>query len=761
MGTLFDELTQASSRSAPSAGHSGSTTDPEALLAGLNAQQAEAVSHRGGPLLIVAGAGSGKTRVLTHRIAHLLASGDAHPGQILAITFTNKAANEMRQRLESIVGPAADRMWISTFHAACVRILRREASRLGYSSNFTIYDSADSQRLLGMIIKEFGLDPRKFTPRGVANVISGAKNELRDYEDYAAAAANPYEEGIASIFREYQTRLKRANAFDFDDLIASTVAVLQLFDEVRQYYSARFRHILVDEYQDTNHAQYQLIHELTKGWAEAGGELCVVGDADQSIYAFRGATIRNIEEFERDYPQTRTIKLEQNYRSTQNILDAANALIDHNPGRLPKSLWSEGRRGAKIVGYVADDEYDEARFVTGEIDSLADTAGVKPSDVAVFYRTNAQSRALEEVLLRVGLPYKIVGAVRFYERKEIKDALAYLRAIENPDDDVSVRRILNEPKRGIGDSTQTAIAMYAASHELTFLAALRRAERIPQLGSRAVKAVARFAALMDELIELRDADTGPAGLLSAALDRSNYLAVLQDSDDPQDGSRVENLGELETVAAEYEQTAQEPSLSGFLERISLVADADQIPDADGGQITLMTLHTAKGLEFPVVFLTGLEEGIFPHARTFDTDELPEERRLAYVGITRAMGRLYLTRAAQRSAWGTPESHPESRFLAELPNELIDWRRLTATNRSTSWNQPSTAARPATAVRPASGPGRLPPISTRPGERVLHDKFGMGTVVSTAGQGDQAEATVDFGSAGVKRLLLRYARLERL
>jgi len=351
--------------------------------------------------------------------------------------------------------------------------------------------------------------------------------------------------------------------------------------------------------------------------------------------------------------------------------------------------------------------------------------------------------------------------VRFYERKEIKDALAYLRAIENPDDDVSVRRILNEPKRGIGDSTQTAIAMYAASHELTFLAALRRAERIPQLGSRAVKAVARFAALMDELIELRDADTGPAGLLSAALDRSNYLAVLQDSDDPQDGSRVENLGELETVAAEYEQTAQEPSLSGFLERISLVADADQIPDADGGQITLMTLHTAKGLEFPVVFLTGLEEGIFPHARTFDTDELPEERRLAYVGITRAMERLYLTRAAQRSAWGTPESHPESRFLAELPNELIDWRRLTATNRSTSWNQPSTAARPATPVRPASGPGRLPPISTRPGERVLHDKFGMGTVVSTAGQGDQAEATVDLGSAGVKRLLLRYARLERL
>ncbi len=750
-------------------------TDPESLLADLNPEQRDAVEHRGSPLLIVAGAGSGKTRVLTRRIAHLLATGDARVGEILAITFTNKAAAEMRERVSDAIGPAGDRMWVSTFHSACVRILRREADRLGMSSNFSIYDSTDSQRLLTMITKELGMDPKRFTPRGVAARISSLKNELIDHEEFVSSLGeepNPHDEGIAALYAEYQRRLRAASAVDFDDLIGHTVAVLQLYPEVASYYRRRFRHVLVDEYQDTNHAQYVLIRELVGTPAIPGtdaadsvppGQLCVVGDADQSIYAFRGATIRNIREFEQDYPDARTILLEQNYRSTQTILSAANAVIAHNPDRTAKKLWSSGAHGDPIVGYVADDEYDEARFVAGEIDRLSDAGEAKASDVAIFYRTNAQSRALEEIMIRVGLPYRVVGAVRFYERREIRDALAYLRAIANPEDDVSVRRILNVPKRGIGDTSEATLAAYASMKGTSFDVACANAGDVPGLTSRAVRQVRAFHSLLTDARVLADSGAGPAEILSAILQGSGYVDVLSESDDPQDASRVENLGELESVAADYEQMAEDPSLAGFLERVSLVADADQIPDSDAGQVTLMTLHTAKGLEFPVVFLTGMEEGIFPHARTLDSDELPEERRLAYVGITRAMKRLYLTRAATRSAWGAPEHHPASRFLLEIPEDLIDWRRTQDAARTamTTWDRAGRGAGgpAAPALKPA--PTGKSIVVLAGGDRVVHDKFGMGTVVSVAGSGDKSEATVDFGSQGVKRLLLRYAPVEKL
>ena len=744
----------------------------EDLLVDLNDAQTAAVVHRGPALLVVAGAGSGKTRVLTRRIAHLLATGDARPGQILAITFTNKAAAEMRERIIDLVGPSAERMWVSTFHSACVRILRRDAQRLGMASNFSIYDSADSQRLIALTVKELNLDIKKFTPRGVAARISAAKNELIDHEAFAAEVSreveirpDPYLEGIAAIYGEYQRRLAVANAMDFDDLIGNTVALLQLFPEVADYYRQRFRHILVDEYQDTNHAQYVLVRELATGGSSPAtqdqvAQLCVVGDADQSIYAFRGATIRNIEEFEEDFPNARTIKLEQNYRSTQNILDAANAVIANNPSRVDKRLWSAKSDGSQLIGYAADDEHNEARFIAEEIDRLGDAGQAKPQDIAIFYRTNAQSRSLEEIMIRVGLPYRVIGAVRFYERREVRDALAYLRAIANPADDVSVRRILNVPRRGIGDKAEGELAAFAARKQVSFDEACARVDEIHTLASRSANAVRSFHTLMTDLREIAAGGAGPAALLAEAMERSNYLASLRDSDDPQDESRVENLGELESVAQDFEAIAEDPDLPGFLERVSLVADADQIPDDHDGQVTLMTLHTAKGLEFPVVFLTGMEEGIFPHARTFDTDELPEERRLAYVGITRAMERLYLTRALSRSAWGAPESHPPSRFLAEIPENLIHWERTgeQAQVSTTTWRSPS---RGGSVGSGANSRGGKAVVALDPGDRVIHDKFGMGTVVAVSGSGDRAEASVDFGSTGTKRLLLRYAPVEKL
>lgn len=690
--------------------YSLSTVDPASLTAGLNDRQEEAVLHSGSPLLIVAGAGSGKTRVLTHRIAYLLATHRATPGQILAITFTNKAAAEMRERIEALIGPRAKHMWISTFHSFCVRVLRREAAALGLKSTFTIYDSTDSQRLLSLIIKELNLDPKKFTAKAVGNRISGLKNELVSAEAFASRVAsdNPYEKTVAQIYTVYTQRLRAANSLDFDDLIGRTVFLLKKFPEIANYYRRKFRHILVDEYQDTNHAQYQLVRELVGAHAKAPAdrgpypdavppaELTVVGDSDQSIYAFRGADIRNITDFEKDYPNAHTILLEQNYRSTQNILSAANAVIERNPDRRPKKLWTASGAGAKIIGYVAESEHAEARYITREIDRLADEYGVQPGDVAIFYRTNAQSRTLEDMLMRAGLPYRVVGGTRFYERKEIKDALAYLRALSNPDDDVNVRRILNEPKRGIGAKSESVVADYATAHRISFFAAARQAADIPGLGAAAVKKYAEFVRLMDDLAQI--ARTEPAATcLEAVLEQTGYLAALRASKDIQDESRVENLSELLDAMVEFETENPGADLEQFLEHVALVADADSIPNrpasAEGenasaaqiaaeaaeakaqGMVTLMTLHTAKGLEFPVVFLTGMEHGLFPHQRALtDEKEMSEERRLAYVGLTRAMERLYLTRSETRTMWGKSQFNPPSPFLEEIPEELIEWKR---------------------------------------------------------------------------------------
>ena len=668
----------------------------EQLLQGLNPAQYEAVIYQGGPLLIVAGAGSGKTRVLTHRIAYLLATGRARGSEILAITFTNKAAAEMRERLETLVGGAGKYMWVLTFHSACVRILRREHEAAGLRSSFSIYDATDSQRLITLIVRELGIDPKRFTPKAFANRISDLKNELITPLQFAETAntSNPFERHLAEVYRAYNQRLKAANALDFDDIIMRTVQLLRAKPAIAQLYRRRFRHVLVDEYQDTNHAQYVLVRELVGvGSQGPSGELTVVGDSDQSIYAFRGATIRNIEEFEKDFPNSHTILLEQNYRSTQNILSAANAVISQNDGRRAKNLWTALGDGEKIVGYVADSEYDEARWVSQEIEHLGEENGVRPGQVAVFYRTNAQSRALEEAFMRAGVPYKVVGGTRFYERKEIKDALAYLRAVDNPDDTVSLRRIFNVPKRGLGQKAEATLAAHAEQYGISFGQAIsdaagRARPQTPDgqitltppvagLATRTRTQVRRFDDILEGLrTQLREG-AGVAELLDSALDTSGYLAELRASDDPQDASRVENLAELHAVAEDFQQENPTGTLAEFLERVSLVADSDQIPDDDGGQgqVTLMTVHTAKGLEFPVVFVTGFEDGTFPHSRSLaDEAELAEERRLAYVALTRARERLYLTRAAVRSAWGASNVMVASRFLDDIPPELMRWER---------------------------------------------------------------------------------------
>ncbi len=746
--------------------------------------------HEGSPLLIVAGAGSGKTRVLTHRIAYLLAARGARPGEILAITFTNKAAGEMKERVAELVGPRASSMWVSTFHSACVRILRREATHVGLRSSFSIYDAADSQRLMALVCRELDLDPKRYPPRAFSAQVSNLKNELVDEESFAERAGgdggNHAERTLAEVYRMYQQRLRQANALDFDDLIMTTVNVLQAFPDVAEHYRRRFRHVLVDEYQDTNHAQYVLVRELVGGsrseevarkevLAADGSvvregtqvdvppaELTVVGDADQSIYAFRGASMRNIVEFETDYPDARTILLEQNYRSTQTILTAANAVIARNPGRRDKRLWTAHEGGPRIVGYVADNEHDEAAFVAEEINRLHDTEGVRVGDVAVFYRTNAQSRAVEEVLVRVGLPYKIVGGTRFYERREVKDALAYLRVLANGTDTVNLRRILNVPKRGIGDRAEAALALLADRERIAFAEALARADEAPGIATRSLACVRGFTQLLEELRTLVDGGAGPATVLEAVLEQTGYVAELQASHDPQDETRVENLAELVQVAREFEEASPDGTLTDFLERVSLVADTDDIPDDDGedqGVVTLMTLHTAKGLEFPVVFLTGLEDGVFPHLRSLgDAGELAEERRLAYVGITRARERLYLSRAGVRSAWGAPSYNPPSRFLDELPAELVDWRRLETTMVRTS-SQPAVAR--LSQVPGVRSPGNREIVHLEPGDRVTHDTFGLGTVVAVEGAGDKSVATVDFGADGEKRLLLRYAPVQKL
>ena len=824
--------------SAPIPGGAGGSA--AGVLDGLNPQQAAAVTHRGGPLLIVAGAGSGKTSVLTRRIAHLLAVGGAHPGQILAITFTNKAAAEMRERVAAVVGPAAERMWVATFHSVCVRILRAQSALLdGRGSGFTIYDADDSRRLLGMIAREQELDVKKFTPRMLASSISALKNELVGPDeaiDRAERDSDRVGTVVAGVYREYQGRLRAANAFDFDDLIGETVALLRDHPEVAGYYRRRFRHVLVDEYQDTNHAQYVLIRTIVGGTDDAAGtassvppaELCVVGDADQSIYAFRGATIRNIEDFESDYPQARAILLEQNYRSTQTILTAANAVIARNAGRREKKLWTDADGGDPISGYVADNEHDEARFVAAEIDRLVDSGEYTYGDIAVFYRTNNSSRVLEDVFVRLGLPYKVVGGTRFYERKEVRDVVAYLKAMVNPEDAVALRRVLNTPRRGIGDRTEACLVAHAEQRGIGFGQALRDAAegRVPMLGTRSVKPVAAFVQMMDRLRDrLYGADHAGGErslpdigeLVEAVLDATGYRAELESSNDPQDAARLDNLNELVGVAREFssaaaltraadeagrppegsgaergsgpgsragsepgsvaeleagldEGLAQPGSLEAFLERVSLVADADEIPDDAAGMVTMMTLHTAKGLEFPVVFLVGMEDGLFPHMRALgDPAELAEERRLAYVGITRARRRLYLSRAMMRSSWGQPMTNPASRFLEEVPQDVMDWLREEPAGMSGGewgvnprrFHSGGSAAGFGGGGSAGSAAGRVrartqtlgPALDLVAGDRVTHDKYGLGKVLSCEKIGDKPLAVIDFGTAGTMRLML--------
>ena len=749
----------------------------EQLLEGLNPQQKAAVEHIGAPLLVVAGAGSGKTRVLTRRIAYLLAERGVAPYEVLAITFTNKAAGEMKERIAELVGDRARSMWVSTFHSACVRILRQEAVRLGYSNSFTIYDSADSQKLLSHIMKDMNLDAKRYAPRAVQALISAAKNELMGPADYQLQAADHFAQIVAEVYAVYQRRLTSANAMDFDDLIGKTVELLQRFPEAKARYRSRFRHILVDEYQDTNHAQYILIKELVgtefDGYRVA--ELCVVGDADQSIYAFRGANIRNILQFEADYQNARTILLEQNYRSTQNILSAANAVIGNNEGRKEKNLWADSGAGAKITGYLAESEQDEAAYVAGEIRRLQAEGISTPGETAVFYRTNAQSRAFEEAFLRAPLPYKVIGGLRFYERKEVKDFLAYLRIIVNPQDEVSVRRVINTPKRGIGDRALDLVDEYAKAHDVSFWQALTKWNEISELAARSGGAIRDFVALIDSLATLNEAKVAPSSIAQAVLEQSGLLTELQKSDDPQDESRIENMEELVAVAIEYEtgevDEGEEISLMGFLEDVALVADSDQIPDGEdhGGVVTLMTLHTAKGLEFPTVFLTGMEEGIFPHSRTLgDKNEVEEERRLAYVGLTRARERLYLSRSEYRSSWGSPTYNPASRFLAEIPEDLIEWNEQSGSSYGGSSSRSSGGSGlkaskfvPNYPAPRATGRKSSTTMVLEVGDRVSHDTFGLGSVVAVNGEGDRAEATINFGSYGEKRLLLRYAPVEKL
>ena len=719
------------------------------LLSGLNPVQREAVLHDEGPLVVVAGAGSGKTRVLTHRIAHLIVDRGVSPFEILAITFTNKAAGEMKQRVEALVGPVAQRMWVSTFHSACVRILRRDGSRLGYRSSFTIYDEADAQRLTGYVLRDLNIDAKKFPPRAVHAVISQAKCELVDFETYRERALSPYERRVAEVYREYQHRLLAASAMDFDDLVMVAVNLLQSQPDVLAHYQERFKHVLVDEYQDTNRAQNELVLLLGRGHRN----VCVVGDNDQSVYRFRGADVRNILEFEEAFPDATTIVLEQNYRSTQTILDAANAIIANNALRKPKALWTEQVGGELISHYHAEDEHDEASWVGQEMDRLH-RLGRPWGDMAVFYRTNAQSRVVEEELVRRSIPYVVVGGTRFYERREVRDLVAYLRAVANPADEVSLKRIVNVPKRGVGDTSIGRVDAWAASQGLGFFDALHHAERAGVAG-RALGGIADVLGLLEELRALNEGAVGPDKLLQVVLDRTGYAAELEAERTVEAAGRLENIAELVGVAGEY------PDVDSFLESVSLVADSDELED-DASRALLMTLHTAKGLEFPVVFLVGMEDGVFPHLRSLgDPDELEEERRLCYVGVTRAQERLYLSNAWCRTLWGSTQYNPPSRFLKEVPEHLTlvaEGGRARPSPGSHRSRVVESAMRGATAgpVR-TSGAEQL---GLKAGDDVVHAKWGEGVVLEVIGTDDKAEAVVRFAGLGEKRLLVAWAPLKK-
>lgn len=838
----------------------------QSLLSDLNPQQAQAVEYQGPALLIGAGAGSGKTRVLTRRIAWILTQWHAWPSQILAITFTNKAAAEMRERLSALIGPVAQHMWVSTFHSACVRILRKDGASIGLKSGFTIYDTQDCERLIKLIATDFNIDVKRFTPRSILSRISDYKNNLTPAHEVLAQYAPDFrpgtrgyhfgrigniEEVYAVIYAEYQYRLAQANAVDFDDLICRTVELLRTQPQVAAYYHHKFRYILVDEYQDTNHAQYILIRELAGIGTQhtpdvPPASVTVVGDSDQSIYAFRGADIRNIQDFEQDFPNATTIMLEQNYRSTQTILDAANAVITNNQGRKPKKLWTAAGKGQAITGYAADTAQLEAHWIAQEIQRLHTEEATPYSDIAIMYRANAQSRSLEEGLIQARVPYQLIGGTKFYERREVKDALAYLQAIVNTDDDINMRRILNVPKRGIGARAESLLTMHAQTHNQPFSWAVDHVQDIEGITARTVNPVVKFADLVKDLRQYAEQHVNqPSHIVAYVLDHSGLLEELKQSTDPQDQSRVDNLSQLQSVAAEYEQNTPDATLAGFLETTALVADSDQLPDKnqDTGKVTLMTLHTAKGLEYPVVFLCGMEQGTFPHSRAMeDTSELSEERRLAYVGITRAKQHLYVTRAAVRAQWGQANDMMPSQFLDEIPAELIDWKRKEAgaeTMRSRwgsaarnsdfdefgGWDEaefdfnqdysPSQSRRsygstygssrsygssqshssssygsshayrsgtssrgsssrvttrrstptvPSSSVKSASSlkaDNHLKIEDFHIGDRISHDKFGLGKVIAVDDKGRNSVITVDFGSDGIKRLMLRVAPIEKL
>jgi DNA helicase-2/ATP-dependent DNA helicase PcrA len=721
------------------------------LLADLNPTQREAVAATEGPVLVVAGAGSGKTRVLTYRIAHLVRDLQLSPYSILAITFTNKAAGEMKNRVGRLVGPVAEEMWVSTFHSACVRILRREAPRLGYRSSFSIYDEADSARLVQQCVRDLDLDPKRFPPRSIRAAISSAKNELIDYETFAHNDAGFYHEKISDVYRLYQQRLLEASALDFDDILTLTVEVFQAFPDVLAHYQERFRYVLVDEYQDTNHAQYVFVKML-------GAEhrnVCVVGDGDQSVYGFRGADMRNILKFENDYPDARVILLEQNYRSSQTILDAANAVITNNRARKPKRLWTDSGPGEPIVTFEGEDEHEEAAFVAEEVGVLEE-AGVRPSSMAVFYRTNAQSRVIEELFVRFGIPYQVIGGPKYYDRREVRDALAYLRALVNPADQVALKRIINVPKRAIGATSVGHVDRFAEAHGLSFMDALRRADEIAALTPRAQRSMNEFVALLDHLHDR--ATAGPREAIEAALDETGYFDWVRSEKTIEAMGREENLKELVSAVAEFEEMGpasvgiqQWAELDGltqlqlFLESISLVTDVDAMDDSEA--VTLMTLHNAKGLEFPVVFVTGMEDGVFPHMRSLgDPEQLEEERRLCYVGLTRAEERLYLTRAWSRNLWGQNNYNGPSRFLSEIPDSLT---------------RPVKRAKRRPQKEAVSPSQTVDPDGIGDGDRVRHSHWGLGTVREVIGAGDRAEALVTFDAEGDKRLLLAWAPLEKL
>jgi DNA helicase-2/ATP-dependent DNA helicase PcrA len=764
--SLFPEATDAAEPGAPA--------EPgTSMLEGLNPVQRDAVAHGEGPLLVVAGAGSGKTRVLTHRIAHLIRDRGVSPFEILAITFTNKAADEMKHRVAALIGPVASKMWVSTFHSACVRILRRDADKIGFPRQFTIYDQADANRLVGYVIRDLSLDTKRFPPRSIHGAISAVKNEGIDPEAYAAGAQSIFERKIAEIYREYQGRLLRAGAMDFDDLLGNALLLLREHPDVLAHYRQRFRYVLVDEYQDTNRVQNDLV--LLIGAEHRN--VCVVGDQDQSIYAFRGADMRNIVEFEDAFPDTTVVLLEQNYRSTQTILDAANAVIANNASRKPKELWTDQGKGEPIVRYHADDEVDEASWISREIARLHDESDMQTplhwGDVAVFYRTNAQSRVLEEHLMRVGIPYKVIGGTRFYDRREVKDALAFLKTVVNPSDEVSIKRVLNEPKRGIGATSVGKLDAWATAHGLSFMDALRRADDAGVSG-QASRGIDAFLAVLDDVADLAEGSPGP--LLEALLDRSGYLEALEAERTIESEGRLENLAELVGAAADF------TAVDEFLEQVGLVSDQDEVDD-DPSSVVLMTIHAAKGLEFPVVFVIGLEDGVFPHLRSLtEPDQLEEERRLAYVGITRARQRLYLTHAWSRTLFGGTQYNPSSRFLDEIPSGLVTAvegnRRASRSSRSSGDGYRSSFGSSGYGSGSRVGAGRerivdsamasrfptrsgAEGLGLKIGDDVRHNKFGEGVIIDLGGSGEKAEARVRFRDAGEKTLLLSWAPLEKI